>query len=111
MTDFHSERYSEAQCADFRELPPERAAELKLLGNLICKLIKSLTREEQVVIELRFGFCSEGITYTLEECGRILNCTRERVRGVEYKAITKLSHPSRSRLLQPYLHCSTPDSR
>ena len=111
MTNFHCEQYLDVQFADFREIPPDQAAELKLLGILIRKLIKSLTREEQAVIELRFGFCSEGITYTLEECGRILNCTRERVRGVECKAITKLSHPSRSRSLHPYFNCSTIDTR
>ncbi|MBL8819705.1 MAG: hypothetical protein JNL58_27010 [Planctomyces sp.] len=60
MTDLHSEQCSDAQFADSRELRPGRAAELKLLGNLNRKLIKSPTRKEKAVINLRFGFYSEG---------------------------------------------------
>ena len=54
------------------------------------------------VIELRFGLIDDH-DCTLEEVGRRLNVTRERVRQIEERAIRKLRHPAASRLLKEYL--------
>jgi RNA polymerase primary sigma factor len=61
-----------------------------------------LSDREAEIIKLRFGI-GTGYPRTLEELGRIFNVTRERVRQIEAKAIRKLRHPSRSRLLREYV--------
>jgi RNA polymerase primary sigma factor len=62
----------------------------------------TLSDREAEIIKLRFGI-GTGYPRTLEELGRIFNVTRERVRQIEAKAIRKLRHPSRSRLLREYV--------
>lgn len=57
--------------------------------NDIAKNLHCLTFREQEVIKLRYGF-DDGITHTLEECGRIYGAGKERIRQIESKAITKL---------------------
>jgi len=54
------------------------------------------------VIELRFGLIDDE-DHTLEEVGKKLHVTRERVRQIEERAIRKLRHPTASRLLREYL--------
>ncbi|HOW28823.1 MAG TPA: sigma-70 family RNA polymerase sigma factor [Elusimicrobiota bacterium] len=66
------------------------------------KSLVSLNEREAQIIRLRFGI-GTGYPRTLEELGRIFNVTRERVRQIEAKAIRKLRHPSRSRILREYL--------
>ena len=65
----------------------------------ILKVLKSLTPKEEKVIRMRFGIGMER-DHTLEEVGRHLNITRERVRQIEAKALRKLKHPSRLRVLK-----------
>ena len=57
--------------------------------------------------ELRYGL-EDGYTYTLEEVGRIFKVTRERVRQIEAKAVRKLQHPVRSRMLEGFLESALP---
>lgn len=65
------------------------------------RALSTLSEREAHIIRLRFGI-GTGYPRTLEELGRIFNVTRERVRQIEAKAIRKLRHPSRSRVLKEY---------
>ncbi len=80
----------------------EEEYEKSELREMLDVLLKDLTEREQAVIKYRFGLDDDKI-YTLEEIGNILGVTRERIRQVESKALRKLSHPSRSKKLKPYL--------
>ena len=51
---------------------------------------------------MRFGL-DDGVTHTLEEVGKYFNLTRERIRQIEIKALKKLRHPARSKLLREYV--------
>ncbi|NWF76047.1 MAG: sigma-70 family RNA polymerase sigma factor [Nitrospirae bacterium] len=65
----------------------------------IQKVLKTLTPKEEMVIRMRFGIGAER-DHTLEEVGRHLSITRERVRQIEAKALRKLKHPSRLKALK-----------
>ena len=80
---------------------PEEAAAYAVLQDQIAKLLDTLTEREQRVLILRFGL-KDGRTRTLEEVGREFNVTRERIRQIEAKALRKLRHPSRSKMLKGY---------
>lgn len=80
---------------------PEDAAAYSVLQDQISKLLDTLTEREQRVLILRFGL-KDGRTRTLEEVGKEFNVTRERIRQIEAKALRKLRHPSRVRMLKGY---------
>ncbi len=80
---------------------PEEAAAYAVLQDQISKLLDTLTEREQRVLILRFGL-KDGRTRTLEEVGKEFNVTRERIRQIEAKALRKLRHPSRSKMLKGY---------
>lgn len=80
---------------------PEDAAAYSVLQDQISKLLDTLTDREQRVLILRFGL-KDGRTRTLEEVGKEFNVTRERIRQIEAKALRKLRHPSRARMLKGY---------
>lgn len=80
---------------------PEDAAAYSVLQDQIAKLLDTLTEREQRVLILRFGL-KDGRTRTLEEVGKEFNVTRERIRQIEAKALRKLRHPSRVRMLKGY---------
>ncbi len=80
---------------------PEDAAAYSMLQEQIGKLLSTLTEREKRVLTLRFGL-DDGRTRTLEEVGKEFNVTRERIRQIEAKALRKLRHPSRARLLKGY---------
>ena len=80
---------------------PEEAASYAMLQDQIAKLLDTLTDREQRVLILRFGL-KDGRSRTLEEVGREFNVTRERIRQIEAKALRKLRHPSRARMLKGY---------
>jgi len=67
----------------------------------VAKVLATLSDREAKIIKLRFGIDS-GYPRTLEEVGKIFKVTRERVRQIEAKAVRKLRHPSRSKLLRDY---------
>ncbi len=81
---------------------PSESADREMLREEVRRALSSLTLRERQVIELRFGLVDDH-DYTLEEVGRQLNVTRERVRQIEERAIRKLRHPAASRLLKEYL--------
>jgi len=66
------------------------------------QVLRSLTPREAEVLRRRFGI-GDGTEHTLEEVGKAFNVTRERIRQIESKALRKLRHPNRARLLKPYL--------
>ena len=82
-------------------VPAEEAA-YTLLREQLEEVMETLTEREQKVIRLRYGL-GDGRPRTLEEVGKEFNVTRERIRQIEAKALRKLRHPSRSRILKDYL--------
>ena len=65
-------------------------------------VLQTLTPREEQVIKMRFGL-GDGSEHTLEEVGQRFSVTRERIRQIEAKALRKLRHPSRSRMLMAFL--------
>jgi RNA polymerase primary sigma factor len=64
--------------------------------------LASLTPREERIVRMRFGLGMNS-DHTLEEVGQQFSVTRERIRQIEAKAIRKLKHPSRSRMLRTFL--------
>lgn len=81
---------------------PETAVEESALQHDLHRALESLTDRERKVIELRFGL-ADGKERTLEEVGSAFNVTRERIRQIEAKALRKLRHPVRSKVLREYI--------
>ncbi len=81
---------------------PSETASYSLLREQLEAVLDTLTVREKEVIRLRFGL-DDGRTRTLEEVGRQFRITRERIRQIEAKALRKLRHPSRSKVLKDYL--------
>ncbi len=80
---------------------PEDAAAYTMLQDQIKKLLTTLSDREQRVLILRFGLL-DGRSRTLEEVGKEFNVTRERIRQIEAKALRKLRHPNRARMLRGF---------
>lgn len=78
---------------------PYSGAEQIEVSEQIQRVLKTLTPKEEKVIRMRFGIGSDR-DHTLEEVGRYLSITRERVRQIEAKALRKLKHPSRLKALK-----------
>ena len=93
--------------ADFGTERPEHTASNSLLRDRIETLLQTLSHREREIIKLRYGLV-DGLTYTLEEVGRIFEVTRERVRQIEAKAVQKLQHPMRLRQLKQFLDEENP---
>ena len=81
---------------------PSEQTERQVLREEVRKVLSNLTLRERQVIELRFGLVDDH-DHTLEEVGKKLKVTRERVRQIEERAIRKLRHPQSSRILRDYL--------
>ncbi|MDI6688871.1 MAG: RNA polymerase sigma factor RpoD [Actinomycetota bacterium] len=81
---------------------PADAASFSLLQEQLREVLDTLSERERKVIELRFGLI-DGHPRTLEEVGRVFGVTRERIRQIESKTLSKLRHPSRSAKLKDYL--------
>ena len=65
-------------------------------------MLATLSPREEQVLKMRFGI-GETRNHTLEEVGQDFEVTRERIRQIEAKALRKLRHPSRSRLLKSFV--------
>lgn len=95
--------------ADDRKMLPivesdvENLAEYSLLKDKVNSVLETLTHREREIIRLRFGLNPENRQYTYDEIGKIFSVVRERVRGIEAKAIRKLQHPVRSKKLEVFL--------
>ena len=81
---------------------PLNLANNGLLREKIEELLQTLTYREREIVRLRYGL-ADGYCYTLEEVGMIFKVTRERVRQIEAKAVSKLQHPVRSVELSEYV--------
>jgi len=96
----------DSQLGDFiedrRAIVPADAASFSLLQQQLRLILDSLSDRERKVIELRFGL-KDGHPRTLEEVGKVFGVTRERIRQIESKTLSKLRHPSRSAKLRDYL--------
>jgi RNA polymerase primary sigma factor len=97
----------EAQVGDFIEdqstvSPAERVIHSNA-RDVAGDVLQTLSPREEKVIRLRFGLDADGRERTLEEVGEDFNVTRERIRQIEVKALRKLRHPSRARVLKSLL--------
>jgi RNA polymerase primary sigma factor len=81
---------------------PLDAASFILLQEQLEGVLHSLNEREKKVIQLRFGL-ADGHAHTLEEVGQEFGVTRERIRQIESKTLSKLRHPSRAQQLRDYL--------
>ena len=82
-------------------VPLERAS-FKLLQEQLETVLHTLSEREKQMIEMRFGL-KDGQPRTLEDVGKTFGVTRERIRQIESKTLSKLRHPSRSQKLRDYL--------
>ena len=87
---------------DHDVVTPDEAAAYSMLKDQLIEVLDTLTDREQKVLKLRFGL-EDNRPRTLEEVGRQMDVTRERIRQIEAKAIRKLKHPSRIKILNGYL--------
>jgi len=86
-----------------QEIPlPDDAATSNLLKESLLSVLDSLPSREVRILQLRFGLL-DGQAYTLEEVGRKMGVTRERVRQIQAQALSRLRHPSIKRRLRDYL--------
>ena len=89
---------------DVSSVNPCEAADGRFMHERLVEVLETLGSREREVLDYRYGL-SDGCGRTLEEVGRFFNVTRERVRQIEAKALRKLRHPSRLKLLREYYAC------
>lgn len=82
--------------------PPDETATHHLLQDHLVEVMENLPPREVRILQLRYGIL-DGEAYTLEEVGRKMGVTRERVRQIEAQALSRLRHPSVRRKLRDYL--------
>ena len=82
---------------------PADAAAFAMLREQLAGVLKTLTPREEKVLCLRYGL-TDGKMHTLEEVGAEFDVTRDRIRQIEAKALRKLRHPSRSKILKDFIN-------
>jgi RNA polymerase primary sigma factor len=87
---------------DEKAISPFKTLENNEASNRIEQVLSSLTEREEKIIRMRFGI-GVNSEHTLEEVGKFFNLTRERIRQIEIKALKKLRHPARSKMLREYV--------
>jgi RNA polymerase primary sigma factor len=87
---------------DSKYISPEEKAERKSLSLVINTILNTLTEKEKAIIEFRFGL-NGNKAMSLKEIGEKYNLTKERIRQIEKKALTRLRHSSRSDKLKNFL--------
>ncbi len=96
----------ESELGDFIEdedvVAPDEEVTSGMLRELLQEILQDLPPREVRILQLRYGLV-DGETYTLEEVGKKLGVTRERVRQIEAQALSRLRHPAHARKLRPFL--------
>jgi RNA polymerase primary sigma factor len=87
---------------DSEAIQPGDAAGFTLMQEQLHSVLDTLSEREAGVVSMRFGL-TDGQPKTLDEIGKVYGVTRERIRQIESKTMSKLRHPSRSNLLRDYL--------
>jgi RNA polymerase primary sigma factor len=87
---------------DSEAIQPGEAVSLTLLQEQLHSVLGTLPEREAGVVSMRFGL-TDGQPKTLDEIGKVYGVSRERIRQIESKAMSKLRHPSRSNVLRDYL--------
>jgi RNA polymerase primary sigma factor len=87
---------------DSEAIQPVEAVSFTLLQEQLHSVLGTLSEREAGVVSMRFGL-TDGQPKTLDEIGKVYGVTRERIRQIESKTMSKLRHPSRSALLRDYL--------
>lgn len=87
---------------DSEAIEPGEAASFAMMQKQLHMTLDTLSEREKIVLSERFGL-SDGNPKTLDEIGRMLGLTRERIRQLEKQALSKMRHPSRARVLEDYL--------
>jgi RNA polymerase primary sigma factor len=87
---------------DSEAIQPGEAVSFTLLQEQLHSVLDTLSEREAGVLSMRFGL-TDGRPRTLDEIGKVYGVTRERIRQIESKTMSKLRHPSRSTLLRDYL--------
>ncbi|HEX6195434.1 MAG TPA: RNA polymerase sigma factor [Jiangellaceae bacterium] len=87
---------------DSEAVVPSDAVSFTLLQEQLHAVLDTLSEREAGVVSMRFGL-TDGQPKTLDEIGKVYGVTRERIRQIESKTMSKLRHPSRSQVLRDYL--------
>ena len=87
---------------DSEAIQPGEAVTFTLLQEQLRSVLGTLPEREAGVVSMRFGL-TDGQPKTLDEIGKVYGVTRERIRQIESKTMSKLRHPSRSQVLRDYL--------
>lgn len=87
---------------DSEAIVPTDAVSFNLLQEQLKRVLDTLSEREAGVVQMRFGL-GDGQPKTLDEIGKVYGVTRERIRQIESKTMSKLRHPSRSQVLRDYL--------
>lgn len=87
---------------DSEAIVPSDAVSFTLLQEQLESVLDTLSEREAGVVRMRFGL-TDGQPKTLDEIGKVYGVTRERIRQIESKTMSKLRHPSRSQVLRDYL--------
>lgn len=87
---------------DSEAIVPTDAVAFTLLQEQLHRVLDTLSEREAGVVSMRFGL-GDGQPKTLDEIGKVYGVTRERIRQIESKTMSKLRHPSRSQVLRDYL--------
>ena len=91
-----------SQLKDSEAVVPADAVSFTLLQEQLHSVLGTLSEREAGVVKMRFGL-TDGQPKTLDEIGKVYSVTRERIRQIESKTMSKLRHPSRSQVLRDYL--------
>jgi RNA polymerase primary sigma factor len=87
---------------DTEAIQPGEAVSFILLQEQVHSVLGTLSEREAGIVSMRFGL-TDGQPKTLDEIGKVYGVTRERIRQIESKTMSKLRHPSRSQVLRDYL--------
>jgi RNA polymerase primary sigma factor len=105
--DSYMDDEDKSKLSDFIEDPaanrPSDGTDNQTLRNMIQSILSTLDDKEQEIVNMRFGL-DDGRIRTLKETGDYFQISRERVRQIESKAISKLKHPSRLKALMEQIH-------